>query len=175
MKELIIVNGTMGVGKSTVSQIISDKLKPSVFLDGDWCWKMNPWVFTEENKKMVLDNITYLLNAYLTNSGFHYIIFCWVMHQESILHQILSRLKTDHELSTFSLVCSEAALRIHIMNDVKKGTRTIGQLKGSFSRMKLYDAMNTTKIDVSTITASQAADKIIDCVKTTSGSMEDGK
>ncbi|MFT8363047.1 MAG: AAA family ATPase [Sporolactobacillus sp.] len=53
MKRLIIINGTMGVGKSTVSQLVADKLDQSVFLDGDWCWNMHPWVFSDENKEMV--------------------------------------------------------------------------------------------------------------------------
>ncbi|TGA98931.1 nucleotide kinase [Sporolactobacillus shoreae] len=165
MKKLIIINGTMGVGKSTVSEILSDRLEPSVFLDGDWCWKMNPWNITEENKKMVIDNITYLLNAYLKNSGFQYIVFCWVIHQEYIFEQILSRLNTEYELHKISLICTEEALRVHIMKDVEKGIRTVEQIETSTARLKLYKEMNTTKIDVSSITASQAADRIIDRVK----------
>ncbi len=72
MKKLIIINGTMGVGKSTVCNILLDTLKPSVYLDGDWCWNMNPFVVSEENKKMVINNITHLLKSYLENSGFEY-------------------------------------------------------------------------------------------------------
>lgn len=165
MKKLIIINGTMGVGKTTVSEIVSEKLEPSVFLDGDWCWNMNPWVFTEENKNMVIDNITHLLNAFLKNSGFHYIVFCWVIHQEQIFDDLLSRLSGDYELHKISLICSEAALRDHIMNDVEKGTRTIDSIEGSIARMKLYKEMNTQKIDVSTISAVQAADQIVKLVK----------
>lgn len=138
MKKLIIINGTMGVGKTTVSEIVSDRLEPSVFLDGDWCWKMNPWNITEENKKMVIDNITYLLNAYLKNSGFQYIVFCWVIHQEPIFEQILSRLNTEHELHKISLICTEEALRAHIMKDVEKGIRTVEQIETSTARLKLY-------------------------------------
>ena len=55
MKKLIIINGTMGVGKSTVSKELNQRLKKSIWLDGDWCWMMNPWDFSEENKSMVLD------------------------------------------------------------------------------------------------------------------------
>ncbi|MEN6413352.1 MAG: AAA family ATPase [Veillonellales bacterium] len=70
MKKLIIVNGTMGVGKSTVCQLLLDKLKPGVYLDGDWCWNMNPFIVSDENKAMVLDNIVHLLKNYLSNSGY---------------------------------------------------------------------------------------------------------
>jgi adenylate kinase family enzyme len=165
MKKLIMINGTMGVGKSTVSEQLSDQLMPSVYLDGDWCWKMNPWVFTEENKKMVIDNITHLLNAYLANSSFEYIIFCWVMHQESIFHDILSRLNGDYELHKLSLICSEEILRAHILQDVQKGIRTIDSIEGSIARLQLYKKMDTTKIDVSSLNASEAAEQIARMVK----------
>ena len=85
MKKLILINGTMGVGKSTVSKELMKRLQPSVYLDGDWCWNMNPFVVNEENKQMVLRNIGFLLRSYLENSSYEYVIFCWVMHQEQIV------------------------------------------------------------------------------------------
>ena len=51
MKNLYIIGGTMGVGKTTTCQILKQKLKNSVFLDGDWCWDMNPFKVTDETKK----------------------------------------------------------------------------------------------------------------------------
>lgn len=36
MKKLIIINGTMGVGKSTVCKQLLKILAPGVWLDGDW-------------------------------------------------------------------------------------------------------------------------------------------
>ncbi len=85
MKKLIIINGTMGVGKSTVSKEVSHRLHNSVWLDGDWCWMMNPWNFNDENKNMVLDNICYMLTNFLKNSSFDYVIFSWVLHLESVI------------------------------------------------------------------------------------------
>jgi adenylate kinase family enzyme len=160
-----MINGAMGVGKSTVSEQLSDQLMPSVYLDGDWCWKMNPWVFTEENKKMVIGNITHLLNAYLTNSGFQYIVFCWVMHQEQIFEDILSRLQGDYELHKISLICSEEALTSHILQDVQKGLRTIDSIEGSIARLELYKKMDTTKVDVSNLTVPETVGQIAGMVK----------
>ena len=57
MKNIYIIGGTMGVGKTTICQKLKLKLANSVFLDGDWCWDMNPFQVTEETKKMVIDNI----------------------------------------------------------------------------------------------------------------------
>ena len=57
MKNLYIIGGTMGVGKTTVCQRLKRDLKNSVFLDGDWCWDARLFQVTEERKVMVIDNI----------------------------------------------------------------------------------------------------------------------
>ena len=79
MKTLYLIGGTMGVGKTTVSQQLKKDLANSVFLDGDWCWDMHPFQVTEETKALVLDNICYLLNRFLRCSLVESVIFCWVM------------------------------------------------------------------------------------------------
>ena len=56
MKNVYLVGGTMGVGKTTICQQLKRKLPNSVFLDGDWCWDADPFWVTEETKKMVLEN-----------------------------------------------------------------------------------------------------------------------
>ena len=60
MKHLIIINGTMGVGKTTTCLELQKRLPKNVFLDGDWCWKMEPFVANDETKAMVMDNIAHL-------------------------------------------------------------------------------------------------------------------
>ena len=57
MKNLYLIGGTMGVGKTTACRILKGLLPRAVFLDGDWCWDADPFVVTEETKGMVTDNI----------------------------------------------------------------------------------------------------------------------
>ena len=59
MKKLILIGGTMGVGKTATSSLLKQKLNQSVFLDGDWCWDMHPFVVNRETKAMVMNNIVY--------------------------------------------------------------------------------------------------------------------
>lgn len=166
MKKLIIINGTMGVGKSTVCNILLDKLKPSVYLDGDWCWNMNPFIVSEENKAMVESNIAHLLKSYLNNSGYEYIIFCWVIHQEDIFNKVLIPLKDfDFELHKISLVCSHQALRGRWEIDVQNGKREAAAVDRSVERLQLYNKMDTIKIDTSDATPEQTAIKIIKIVQ----------
>jgi len=161
MKKLIIINGTMGVGKTTVCQLLLEKLAPGVYLDGDWCWMMNPFVVSEENKAMVERNITALLRSFLENSGYQYIIFCWVLHQEEIFGQILSPLKDmEFELHKITLTASPKVLKERLWADVLYGIRKPDIIERSLQRLPLYDSLDTIKLDVSEISPQQAAELI---------------
>ncbi len=150
MKTLYLIGGTMGVGKTTVCRELKNQQPRSVFLDGDWCWDMNPFVVTEETKAMVLDNITTLLKNFLRCSAYDHVIFCWVMHQQAILDQILSRLDlTDVTVVPVSLVCSQEVLLQRLNQDVSAGLRQPDILLRSPQRLPLYDALDTHKIDTS--------------------------
>lgn len=161
MKKLIFINGTMGVGKTTVSQKLKLLLKESVFLDGDWCWDMNPFIVNEETKNMVLNNIAYLLNNFLNCSQYRYIIFCWVMHEESIMEEIIKRIDNyQYQLLKFSIICSEEKLKERITRDIENGKREIKVLERSIERIELYKNMDTIKINTDTLTPDKVAEKI---------------
>ena len=67
MKTIYIIGGTMGVGKTTVSQQLKKKLPNSVFLDGDWCWDADPFQVTEETKvDTVNKNVYEIVSEILT-------------------------------------------------------------------------------------------------------------
>ena len=52
MKTLYLIGGTMGVGKTTVSQQLKKDLANSVFLDGDWCWDADPFRSEEHTSEL---------------------------------------------------------------------------------------------------------------------------
>ncbi len=47
MKNLYLIGVPMGVGKTTVGQLLKRTLPSSIFLDGDWCWDAEPFTVTE--------------------------------------------------------------------------------------------------------------------------------
>lgn len=161
MKKLILINGTMGVGKSTVCKQLLTRLQPGVWLDGDWCWNMEPFVVNEENKAMVLSNITYLLRSFLLNSGYEYVIFCWVIHQEEIMQQLLQRLEDlsgSYEPLRFTLTCSETALRQRLERDIAQGLRRSDVVERSLQRLPLYRQMDSQKLDCTFLTPEETAE-----------------
>ena len=166
MKALFLIGGTMGVGKTTVSQQLKQDLSNSVFLDGDWCWDANPFQVTEETKAMVTDNICYLLNNFLHCSAYENVIFCWVMHQQKIIDSILEKLDTnDCNVKCISLITDEFNLRKRLAEDVKKRIRTVDVIDRSVARIPLYQTLDTIKIDTSNKTVQMIADEIIHLVE----------
>ena len=152
----------MGVGKTTVSRELKNRLSKSVFLDGDWCWDMNPFVVNNETKTMVMDNICYLLNKFIHCSEYENIIFCWVLHEQEIIDSILSRLdKQNINVICISLLCKEKALRERIQKDIDNKLRNKDVLEKSIERIHLYEKLDTVKIEVSEKTVADTVNEIM--------------
>ena len=136
MKNLYMIGGTMGVGKTTVCQRLKMTLEHAVFLDGDWCWDAQPFVVNEETKAMVIRNICFLLNNFLHCSAYENIIFCWVMHEQEIIDSIVENLDMENcQLKCISLLAGEQSLRDRLQKDVRQrpprgGCDTAGVWRG---------------------------------------------
>lgn len=150
MKTLYLIGGTMGVGKTTVASRLNEQLDRSVFLDGDWCWNAHPFQVTAETKEMVLQNIRFLLNQFLRCSAYRNIVFCWVMHEQSVIDAIVRGLDLSGcTLKTISLVCDAGTLTARLTKDVENGRRQPDVIARSLARIGLYDALDSIKVDTS--------------------------
>ena len=151
----------MGVGKTTACELLNRRLEDAVFLDGDWCWNADPFQVTEETKRMVLDNICYLLNNFLRCSAYRNVVFCWVLDRRDVLEAILSRLDMeDCAVKAVSLVCAPEALAERLGRDVEAGLRGPDSLRRSLERLALYDGLPTVKLDVSNLSSEEAAEAL---------------
>jgi hypothetical protein len=163
VKRLVIVNGTMGAGKTTVCRELKRLAAPCAFLDGDWCWDMEPFVVTEETKALVQDNIVHTLGGFLACPAFETVIFCWVLHRQEIIDGLLARLDLrDVQAWVFTLMVTPEALRCHIKKDIAAGLRTPDVLERSLERLALYEAMGTEKLFVQGRTPAELAREIMD-------------
>lgn len=162
MKRLYMIGGPMGVGKTAACRQLQQLLDRSVFLDGDWCWDMHPFQVTEETKRMVQENIVFLLNNFLSCTAYDHVIFCWVLHQQNIIDDLLARLRTDNcEVHLISLVCTPGELARRIQKDVEAGIRGEDAAGRSLSRLALYDSLSTLKLDVTELTPEETAGQIL--------------
>lgn len=161
MKKLYLIGGPMGVGKTSACGYLKQLLPQSVFLDGDWCWDADPFQVTEETKAMVMDNICHLLNNFIRCTAYEHVIFCWVMHEQSIIDNICSRLdKKQCRCIILSLVCSEGELKRRLMKDIESGRRSADVIERSIRRISLYDLLDSVKIDTTQKHAEEVAEII---------------
>lgn len=161
IKTLIIINGVMGVGKTTVSKGVYKELENSFWLDGDNCWSMNPFIVNDENKVMVLDNIAYMINSFLANSSSKYVVFNWVIQTDEIMDSILCKINLKNvDVYKITLMCSQEDLIKRINNDVNLGLRDEDNIRRCMDRFNLYKKMDTIKIDTSNKNINQIIKEI---------------
>lgn len=88
--------------------------------------------------------------------------FAWVMHEQSIIDDILSHLDTAKcRVHLISLVCDKQALQARLNKDVDAGIRAEDIVRRSVERIALYEKLDTYKVDVSKIAPEQAAEFVI--------------
>ena len=162
MKTLYFISGPMGVGKTAVSRELLRLLPRCTFLDGDWCWTMQPFTVTDETKAMVTDNIAHILGNFLRCSEFKNVVFCWVMHQQEIIDGLLSRLPMNGvRFVNISLTCTPEALTARIGQDVAAGLRNTSAVSRSLAYLPLYEAVDSIKLDTTKLSPAEAAEQII--------------
>ena len=111
MKKLILLSGSPCVGKTTVGKYLFEHYDNSAYLDGDWCWCVNPFSVKDKRLRNGDKSMSFVLSNYLT-SGFDYVFFASVVLTDSkIRANILADITAaDDEVIGFTLTCSEETL-----------------------------------------------------------------
>jgi broad-specificity NMP kinase len=160
VKQLIMINGAMGVGKTCVCKGLNKRLENSVWLDGDWCMMMNPWKISESTQKMFLDNIIYLLKNFLANPTFAYVLFSWVIPREDLSGYIVKKMR-EHDLSfelkKITLMCSDDRLKKRMRLD----GRDANTIEKSIVYQDAFRSMDTIKVDTTGLTLSETIDTLL--------------
>ncbi len=112
-QKLIIITGSPCVGKTTVAEKLFDSLDNSAYLDGDWCWCVNPFSIADPRLRNGDRNMSFILSTYL-NSAFDYVIFSSVVATDKTLRKTIINDITanDFDIIGITLTCSEDTLRI---------------------------------------------------------------
>ena len=165
-KTLIVLNGPMGVGKTTVGQILKRQLENCAFLDGDWCWYSDPFTVNDRTKEMVLQNIGFVLSNFLRCPDYQNILFCWVMDRQEILDEVIRRIRPALDDAQAQLFCvtlsvTPQALRQRLQRDIDAGLRQPDIVERSLARLPLYRELSTRKVDVSDLSTEQAALEVL--------------
>ena len=163
MKRLTLIGGPMGVGKSAVCVRLLERIVPAAFLDGDWCWYMNPFLVNDETKNMVKDNIVSVLSRYLQSTELEHVVFGWVMYQEEIVEEILSRLNTDGvKVNIITLLCSEETLRERLERDISAGLRQHDVVERALDRLECCKKLPYTKVWTDGLSIDAVVDRVME-------------
>lgn len=107
---------------------------------------------------MVMDNIVACLANFLACPDIDNTVFCWVMHEQAIIDEILSRLDFDGvRVVAVSLTCDEQTLRERLAWDVDAGLRTPDVVERSVARLPLYTSLETVKVDTTSLAPGEVA------------------
>ena len=112
---IIIINGSLGVGKSSVSEELHYKFDKSVYLDGDYIGYVHPFEIYDEARIDHLYRTLELLVSFHQQNGFQNFVINYVFESADSLQALLNRLTPlDSSIHTYWLTCQpeEQASRI---------------------------------------------------------------
>lgn len=158
--KLIIINGPMGVGKTTLGKYIAEHNEGTAFIDGDWCLDIHPFVGNKETKSMAVDNILHMIGNYRKCSACKMIVLVWLMDDEWVYKSIIeSAGGMGLEVKNVTLICDKDELVSRWKNDKACEWRTDEWLKVSLRSLALFTKMDNT-LDTSGISIEQLAETV---------------
>ena len=159
--KVIILNGPMGAGKTTVGKYIADTNEGTAFLDGDWCLDLHPFVGNRETKTMAIDNILHIIKNYRKCSLCKMIVFTWLMDDEWVRREIIEGISSmGLEVKYVTLLCEKDALIRRWNNDHTCEWRTDAWLKVSLKSLAQF-AQQENILDTANLTVPEIAEIIV--------------
>ena len=159
--KVIVLNGPMGVGKTTVGKYIADHHPGTAFIDGDWCLDIHPFVGSRETKAMAVDNILHMIGNYQKCSVCSMVVLVWLMDDPWVIQRIMEGLSAlQAEVRSVTLVCSRENLISRWKEDRVCEWRTDDWLNVSLKSLPGCAVIDNT-VDTTGLTVEQVAELIM--------------
>ncbi len=105
---IIIINGSVGVGKSTVAEQLHWKFDKSVHLDGDYIGNVHPFEIYDEARIDHLYRTIELLVGFHQKNGYQNFVINYVFESSDSLQNLLELLRPlDPAIYVYWLTCEE--------------------------------------------------------------------
>ena len=167
MKKFIIINGTMGAGKSVVGRRVAELLGRAAFIDGDFVIEMHPCVDHTETFDMQRSNIVHMSKNYYNFGKCDSVILSWVMGEERTTNIVSEIFELNYQIYHFMLVCNKESLTERWRNDDVNDWRTDDGLNMAIEMLNDFDKRtDCIFIDTNDLSVDMVAEKIIDRVCT---------
>jgi chloramphenicol 3-O-phosphotransferase len=105
---IIIINGSLGVGKSSVAEQLHWKFDKSVHLDGDYIGDVHPFKIYDDARISHLYRTLELLIGFHQKNGYHNFVINYVFESHESLKDLLDLIRPlDSSIHTYWLTCNE--------------------------------------------------------------------
>ncbi|MBE5793222.1 MAG: hypothetical protein E7323_00875 [Clostridiales bacterium] len=166
MKQLIVIIGPNGVGKTTTAKKIIEQNEYIAYVDSDWCRVMNPFAFTESTKDTITENIYCLLHNYLSCSDVNKVVFTYAWHGERkvIFKKVIEKLKNEPVEFKLTIIILKCSKDENIKRAVQDGRDDVRIKRGMEMTFSFYDNLDYPCIDTTNMTPTEVAQQIISIV-----------
>lgn len=104
---IIIINGSVGVGKTSVSWELQEKFNKSIMLDGDYIGAVHPFKIYDDARIEYLYDTLYHLAKFHNSNGYNNFVINYVFESGDSLKSLIKRLENiTSEIYCFWLTCS---------------------------------------------------------------------
>ncbi len=161
---IIILNGSIGVGKTSVSRKINEQLDNSVMLDGDYLGAVNPFKIYDENRiKYLYQTIAHLIEFHKDN-GYNNFVINYVFETNDELQKLVNKLEIlDDKIFCYWLICTEKEQKKRILS--RNSNQVEWELKRAEELNKiLYDTNKIKFIGDKIITDNMELSKIAEII-----------
>lgn len=163
MKKFIFICGANGVGKSTVSKALNNRLANSVYIDSEYCCSINPFEFNNQTIRLIKQNLSALMINSFQCDFIETVIFPYGFHgpRKQIFDDVIQELRLNGIRYGFHPIILECDVNENISrmrNDNRDEKRIERALKNT---RHIYGDYDYSRINTTNLTVSETIDEIL--------------
>jgi len=171
---IIVINGSLGVGKTTIADNLLWKFNNTVMLDGDAIGNVNPFEIYDQKRILHLYRTLTLLTKFHKENGFDNIVINYVFESSESLDELINMLRMyDKEIYIYWITCNKEIQEERILT--RKRDNIEWELQRFVELQEIQRHASTkgfigVEIDSSHKTVEEISDKIVEEINLTTAS-----
>ena len=162
---IVILNGSVGVGKTTVAWALSRSFEKAVMLDGDYIGAVHPFeIYSDARISYLYKTFEHLIRFHQTH-GYQNFVINYVFESPELLAALVGPLEAlDSRVYTFWLTCAEPEQRARIFQ--RRTDQVVWELE-RFTELNAILEAAASRGDIGTRleTTGQSVEKIVTAIR----------